>query len=919
MATSPSIRFSVDEPAEAQEFASGDVLIRGWAIANCHLSIAAKVGETAWVGISHGKSRADVAVAYPAEPNALHSGFSGRLNVSGFLPGQYEFVLQIRSSPDEVSEVRRTIKILDSAELKREAVLSIPGDILRIKLEEPFDNSLILHGSVLRVTGWAVAKSGVERLDIWLDNEGPYTSHYGLMREDIGSLYDDFPKASHAGFLWAWPTGHLSPGIHTLRIVCKSKADNSVQITSLFQIDPKSEYEHWAALNSLDSNQLLNLFEEANDFSNLPKISIVTPVFRTPEGFLRKCVDSVKKQVYPNWELILVDDCSGNPRLSSLLQAFVNEDRRIRKIALDSNTGIAGATNAGIALCSGEYVALLDHDDELSPDALFQVVQALGQDPSIDVLYSDEDKIDQQGAHKEGFFKPDWSPDLLLSMNYVCHFLVCRRSLLQEVDGLRLGFDGSQDYDLILRLSERTSKIHRIAKVLYHWRIHEHSTAANTAQKPAASDAGRHALEQHLLRTGVQAKVLENGTCHYRVKYDIVGQPEVAIIIPTGGSHTLEAAIESILAVTSYPNYRIVIVDNSSGENVLRTISRFQRHHPIGAIDLRGTPFNFSLLCNSAARRTTAEYLLFLNDDTTIITPAWIESMLEHAQRPHVGAVGALLLFPNGTIQHAGVVTGLLGTAGHSFRGLPDQPLYFAFPHVVRNCSAVTGACLMTRREVFDAVSGFDETNLPTCFQDVDLCLRMLEKDYRIVYTPFAKLFHYESVSKKVVTGLSEFQYMQQRWRPYLTEDPYYNPNLTKGVEDYSLRYDHLFLQTDTKELVSAPAPYTNGALTGSTGVQTSAAKKRRRLGQIEFYAQPDAVKSSDKQTNPPTVFWSASGADKVQVRVGSPIGPLLAEGGPAGSAFTGSWIQSGTVFYLVDATETSMGSPDKVLSVLQV
>lgn len=912
MNSSTQLKFNLDEPAENQEFASGEVLVRGWALSpESELSITARLGDSREIGISHGKPRTDVATAYPVIPDALHSGFSGRIPVSHLHPGEYDFTLQIRSAGSPAVEVRRKLRIADSSQLRREAFSSSSSDFLRIKLDEPSESGVVLCGSVLKVSGWAVAKTGIEQIEIWLDNKGPHIAHYGMMREDIGSLYDqEFPGASHPGFLWIGKTDHLHPGIHSLKIIAKSKGGGSAQISASIEIDARSEYDHWSSLNKLTADELVGLLEASGSLSCTPKLSIVTPVFKTPQSFLTKCVDSVKKQVYPNWELVLVDDGSGDPRLTALLTRLADGDRRITVKTLPSNLGIAGATNAGIELCTGEYVALLDHDDELSPDALFSVVQEIARDPSIDVFYSDEDKLDERGVRRDPFFKPDWSPDLLLSMNYVCHFLVCRRTLLQQLGGLRLGFDGSQDYDLILRLSEHTSKIHRIPKVLYHWRSHENSTAGVKDQKPAASEAGRRAVEQHLQRQGINAQVEETGTCRYRVKYTILGQPEVAIIVPTGGSSTLETALESVLSRTSYRNFRIVVVDNSRAGVAARVEPFKQGRQPVELLDCRNLPFNFSLLCNKAARATTSEYLLFLNDDTSIITPDWIESMLEHAQRDSVGAVGSLLLFPNGTIQHAGVVNGLFEFAGHGFRGLPNTPFYFDLSHVIRNCSAVTGACLMTRRAAFDSVQGFDEINLPTCFQDVDLCLKMLDKGCRIVYTPFAKLFHYESFSKKAVADLPELKYMKQRWASYIDDDPYYNPNLTRCAEDYSLRYDQVFLEKRTSTAPLSPT---------SSGIRTAAAKKLGRFGQIKFYAATAQSASGPTSLNQATVFWDVAGPEKVQIRVGSPMGTIFVEGRPSGSATTGHWVSPGIVFYLLDATESTSGSPDKVLSVLQL
>ena len=916
MSDMADLHFSVDEPTEAQELVSGELVVRGWAIASQGaLSIRARVGDNPWVTIPNGRPRPDVARAYPGSPEALLSGFIKRFDMQQHSPGECDVTVELKSGEGVAREIRRRVKIIDGDPGKVEAFASPPGDYLRIRLEEPSEQSLILRDSVLKIGGWSVAQTGVKQVEIWIDDIGPQTAHHGLMREDVGQRYEDFPGSSHAGFLWASQINFLGPGEHTIRIVCISNGGHSLELKSKFRVDPRNEYEIWWQLNQPGTEQLIRMFDRTRDLSYAPTISIITPVYKTPEEFLNKCVNSVRRQVYPKWELILVDDNSQDDRLTSLMHSFAAEDHRIKVTKLPSNAGIAGATNAGLELATGEYVGFLDHDDELSADALFRVVETLNRDQSLDILYSDEDKIDEGGKHEGVFFKPDWSPDLLLSMNYVCHFLVCRRVLLEKVGGLRLGFDGSQDYDLILRLSEHTSRIRRVPKVIYHWRMHRLSTAMNMHTKPTASDAGRRAIQEHLDRTGLKAKVHEIGPGRYRARYEITGCPEVAVMIPTGGSPTLRKALDSLIQTTTYRNYRIVVVDNSKGERVAETLNVFQQNFSnITRVDCRELPFNFSLLCNRAAETNSAPYLLFLNDDTSVISPDWIETMLEQAMNPHVGAVGALLLFPNGTIQHAGVVTGLFEMAGHPFRGLPEQPYYFDFTHVVRNCSAVTGACLMVKRAVFESAGGFDDKNLPTCFQDVDLCLKILDAGLRVVYTPFAKLFHYESFSKKAVADLPEISYMERRWPAYINDDPYYNPNLTRLTDDYSYRYEALFLAD-----MPSHAKMANLAEGRSVPCYTSAARKLHRFGPIEFSSPTDRSTAFESSQNGRLIQWKARGARKVQVRVGSPLGRLLAEGGATGSTVTGPWLRSGTVFYLLDASEAPVEAPERVLSVLKV
>lgn len=790
-----------DEPTENEAFIPGKISVRGWSLDPLGpVAVTAQAAGVLPVEIPFGKTRDDLASAFPNEPNAKYGGFAGRLDISSLGPGEHELVLSIKRASGVIAELRRKIRVLSNSELARGVVQSFSDDCLRLQLDEPDENVPVRCDSILRVSGWAVAQSEVEKIEIWLDAGGPSLATSGIPREDVASLYSNFPQASRSGFLWKTPLYGIEPGHHMLRVRLTSKSGHSTEITTSFEIDSRDDYEFWYKATAPTKDQVQSLYEASAEFIYQPQISIVTPVFRTPEAFLRKCVASVKGQAYPHWELVLVDDGSADAGLTALLHSLAEGDRRIKICTLPSNRGIATATNAGLEKCQGEYVGFLDHDDELSAEALFRVVEALNQDRSIDVLYSDEDKLDEQGRHREGFFKPGWSPDLMYSMNYACHFLVARRALLTTVGGLRSGFDGSQDYDLILRLSEHTQRIHRIARILYHWRIHDRSTSSGTDKKPLASEAGRRAIEQHLRRTGVSSSVEELSPCRYRVRYEIAGDPQVSIIIPTGGSDTLRAALGSILESTTYPAYSIVVVDNSSDEGVKKMVGEFQtRSDRVRWLDCRGIPFNFSYLCNRGVEVTEAPYLLFLNDDTSVITADWIEAMLEHAQRKEVGAVGARLLFPNGTLQHTGVIVGLFGAAGHPFRGLPNVHQYFGLSHYTRNYSAVTGACLLTRREVFELVDGFEELELPTCFQDVDLCLKLAERGYRVVYTPFAQLYHHESYSKRTVFTNREITYFQTRWKKFINDDPYYNPNLTRRSDDYSLSDDYLVGTADSK------------------------------------------------------------------------------------------------------------------------
>ena len=523
-----------------------------------------------------------------------------------------------------------------------------------------------------------------------------------------------------------------------------------------------------------------------------PLISILTPVHKTPLPLIEHCVESVLRQSYPTWELCLVDDGSGDPELTARLEAYAREDRRIRVQTIGTNRGIAETTNACIEMATGSYVAFLDHDDELAPFALAEVVNAIRGEHPPDVVYSDEDKITPEGSRHQPSFKPGFSLDLLRSYNYICHFLVVRTELLRTAGGLRPGFEGSQDYDLVLRLAEATREFKRIPQILYHWRSTPGSTAESLMSKPAASQNGRRALEQHLQRVGLRAVAEEIRPGRYRVRHEPANDPEVLIVVPTGGNLPhLQKCISSVLTVTGYSNYRLCVADNSRDDAVEKHLKTIPDPR-VTRLDFRGDPFNFARICNRAVANDPAAQYLFLNDDTEALRPNWLAAMAGHGSEPGVGVVGARLLYPDGRIQHAGVVLGIGGLAAHAFRLLSgDDGHYMELAGCTRNCAAVTGACLLTPREVFESVGGFDEAEFPVNLQDVDYCLKALKRGLRVVYEPEAELTHFESASRKRISATErELATMRERWQAWIEDDPFYNPNLTRHLENFSIRLD---------------------------------------------------------------------------------------------------------------------------------
>jgi GT2 family glycosyltransferase len=558
----------------------------------------------------------------------------------------------------------------------------------------------------------------------------------------------------------------------------------------LLELKAPDPYRLWLARHRPTLLEVQRRKRELSTFAYQPWVSIVMPVYNTEEIWLGKALESVHRQIYPNWELCVCDDGSSNPRVQEVIKAWQKKDSRIKAYFSLQNKGIAAASNHALDLATGEFVGFLDHDDELSPEAIFAVVRLLNTNPALDLLYTDEDKIDLGGQRMEPFFKPDWSPHLFLSMNYLSHFTVIRRKLITQVGGFRAGFEGSQDYDLFLRVVEKTNSIGHIPRPVYSWRKTPLSTSSSrVGVKPYAHETGKKALQEALQRRQAEGEVVdtENGApCRYRVRYRIRGEPRVSIIIPTKDKlDLLRRCLQSIEEKTRYRNYEILVIDNQSEKPETLEFLSALPYKVLRFLE----PFNYSRINNFGVRYAAGEYLLFLNNDTQIITDEWLTALLELAQHPEVGAVGAKLLYPDGTIQHAGEILGPGGVAAHAFWYLPgDCPGYFDFANVMRNCSAVTAACMMMRKSIFAEVGGFDE-NITVAFNDVDLCLRVREKGYLIVYTPYARAYHHESATRGRSHPLSDEEYFRKRWGQVIDRgDPYYSPHLTLERFDFSLK-----------------------------------------------------------------------------------------------------------------------------------
>ncbi len=596
--------------------------------------------------------------------------------------------------------------------------------------------------------------------------------------------------------------------------------------------------------------------QRSRNFAARPLISVVVPVYRTPEKYLREMIESVLGQTYPNWELCLADGSgetdirakrnretdesgesaakksrdqgtarsvefaaeeswdhetvgreasrcpeSGAERRRAILEEYARNDSRIHVLFLEENRGIAGNTNAALAMAAGDYVGLLDHDDLLAPDALYEVAARLQGSARPELLYTDEDKFsEKQGEHFQPNLKPDYNPDLLRSNNYICHFLVCARELLARVGGFDGTYEGAQDYDFILRCTEQARGICHIPRVLYHWRTHAKSTADNPLSKQYAYEAGRRAIAAHLSRVGLDGEVsCKKDFGFYRVRYHVSGEPLVSIIIPNKDEkETLRKCLDSIKNRTKYQNYEIIIIENNSEtEEIFSFYKEIDGRDSIRVV-YWNKEFNYSAINNFGVRQAKGSYFVFLNNDIEVISEDWLDEMLGHCQRPGTGIVGVRLYYPDDTIQHAGIIVGIGGVGGCMFTGMKrSHSGYLHKESLQQDLSAVTAACMMVRREAFESAGGFEE-KLAVAFNDIDFCLRVREKGYLVVYDPYAELYHYESKTRgmedtpeKVHRFQSEIEFMRTRWISILKNgDPYYNRNFSLAKWNYSLRAD---------------------------------------------------------------------------------------------------------------------------------
>ena len=710
-------------------------------------------------------------------------------------------------------------------------------------MEYCFDSIFVKNGKIF-ATGWAVSSVTENEIEITVTDEKKEPVDAIVTwaaRPDVGLAKYGDPKAGHVGIFLEIPfhgqhlvtvyfkeknaQGNviseqslpLNPALIAARKFLKeSKAQYVSTKKSLIWLKKKltgneyADYDTWLRIMRVSRQELFA--QRKTKFSYAPKFSVVVPLYHTPAKFLKDLVRSMMYQSYANWELCLVNASPEDVHLTSLLENWAMRDKRIRVIRLEKNLGIAQNTNAGIAASTGEFIVFLDHDDFLEPDALFCYADALNKDKTIDVFYSDEDKTDEYAAHYfYPHFKSDFNIDLLHANNYMCHFLAVRKSLVDTVGGLNEKFDGAQDYDFVLRLTEHTKKIYHCPRILYHWRCSNQSTAANQGNKMYAIHAGKAALNAHYKRLGWNARAQEGAVDGwYQTKFTLKEEPLVSILIPNK-DHTddLDVCLNSFFERADYQNYEFIIIENNSVlPETFAYYEKIEKEHDNVKVVYWEAGFNYSAINNFGFKFAKGDYIMLLNNDVELITPDIFQSMLGFCMRPEVGIVGAKLLYNDHTVQHAGVLVGAGGLADHVFKGIhEDDPGYMGRAISSQDVSAVTAACLLVKRSVYEEVGGLED-EFQVAFNDVDFCLKVRKAGYLIVYDADVKLFHYESKSRgmedtteRFIRFGNEMMLLNSKWDILSTfVDPYYNPNLSY-LEYYKI--NHTIKEARKKQLIA--------------------------------------------------------------------------------------------------------------------
>ena len=791
-------------------------------------------------------SREETAAAREAQQQ-LRAAQTNELAVAADKLAQVEAILRSRDQKIATMQSSFSWKVTSPFRALRRALLDQPAapavsPILIGNIDYPQDWSSI--APTLNVRGWSLHRDRVplKAARATLDGK-PVSAEFGLERLDVLDHFRDYPGAERCG--WIVKVDVPRYGTHVLAIEAQDESGawhtavaRTVKRTANAAPPPPNTYAAWvAAYDRLTPESADRIRTKLGTLTKRPMISVLMPVYNTPEKWLVAAIESVRRQLYDNWELCIADDASKLPHVRKVLERYQRKDQRIKVAFRETNGHISAASNSALALAHGEFIALLDHDDEIRPHALACVALELDAHPNADLVYSDEDKIDENGHRYDHYFKPDWNPDLFLVQNYVSHLGVYRTLLVREVGGFRVGYEGSQDWDLAMRVVERTApdRIRHIPKILYHWRSVPGSTAMLIGAKSYATQAAEKVISEHFVRAGVDAKITPTKGSYWRVHYPIPEPaPKVTLIMPTRNRlNVLKPCVESILAKTTYPNFEILIVDNDSddpetiaylrelacragspdpavcagdgdsiarvagsGDPALHPRSRLPAGSPNASVRVVRFPgeFNFSAINNFGVAQTAAPVIALVNNDLEVMHGDWLDEMVSHALRPEIGCVGAKLYYPDDRIQHAGVILGIGGVAAHAWQTHPRGAAGQAHRNLLQqNMSAVTAACLVIRREIYEQVGGLESDQLKVAFNDVDFCLKVRAAGYRNLWTPYAELYHHESASRGKEDTLEkrdrfrgEVEYMMEKWDGLLTNDPAYNPNLTLTVNDFS-------------------------------------------------------------------------------------------------------------------------------------
>jgi GT2 family glycosyltransferase len=784
----------VESPGRIPDVITDGVLIvSGWTLtADGGATVEAIIDGVSRGQIPYGDPRPDAAALYPGYPAGENCGFWGEIDVQELPDGMHELTVRIADAAGGQAE--------QSTEFEVDHHAFETGRVIG-RLDLPNRGSLFIPREIIVVSGWVLAPSGIRSLEVTVDEETRGRVDYGALRPDIAKRRRQYADADHCGFSGTVPLFGLEKGSHELIVHVVANDGRELDLPTRIELDRtlsidggvpviNRQYGQWLERRQ---GRLAAIADAASSEGTPRPFAAIVPVSGNTHDTLEALAASLLAQSHPAWSMVLVDAGDASPASRELARALAAEDARVAYHEASGQGAIADL-NTALEQTAADWVTFLSPGVMLAPTAFAQAALALAADPDAVMVYGDDDRIDPDTTERwNPFFKPDWSPDLLMAMNYLGPLTLFRREAAVAAGGLRPGFSGAESYDLALRVTDASNRVLHVPDVLV--------TAIEHAPAPGepwiASDWREEecrAIADTLQRRGDDGSVergIHPGT--WRVRYALPDPPGVTVVIPTGGNlKLLRPCLDDLLHRTNYPNLDILLVDNSNGPDVEGLVAELRKSHPnIRRVVDERKPFNYSALINAAIPHVAHPFALMLNDDITVIEPGWLRAMVEQAQRPEIGIVGARLLYPDNTIQHAGVILGPFGGSVHVFKRMPgDDPGFFNLPDVVRNVSAVTFACALIDRAVFAAIGGLDEVNLPVAFNDTDFCLRAREAGFEVLYTPHAALYHHESVTKTVIAHPHEIEYLRDRWGHVIAHDPFYNPNLTRHGDDARLEME---------------------------------------------------------------------------------------------------------------------------------